>query len=277
MTDAVNVENIAAEILFNGVAPERKEDLQRLWAEHGFHFARVGDTGAFKMEAGPFGIVEFTSQTTAQIWLLGYAAWCAIEAYGGLCWSLRAKGQSFDLSKMDLLPSETSAQEKLEALPLEARAFGQSDQTSNFAWPERVPVPGQTAFANKREKAAYDLICFAAAYVFLHEMKHVMFRHPSEPRLSDHKEEMACDLFAREFLLGHAAEYARDFGWNCDDVLRKRAIGILVANFVFLAVTPMGLWWGSEKHPPLAKRLRQIIEVYICPETTISGSYHQAC
>jgi len=62
-------------------APERRDELENLWNKYSPTFARASDEAGFKMEGGPWGLILFTPRTTGQIWILGFAAWRAFEAY----------------------------------------------------------------------------------------------------------------------------------------------------------------------------------------------------
>ena len=57
------------------------------------------------------------------------------------------------------------------------------------------------------ERATIDLIKIATAYVFLHEIRHVIFQadgdRPPDPR----DEELECDIFARNFLMERIPDY----------------------------------------------------------------------
>ena len=94
-------------------------------------------------------------------------------------------------------------------------------------------------------------------------MKHFMYEQKYQENTSgrpnEHEEEILCDQFAADFLIGQIDEYAPRHNWSSADVLRKRVIGMAVAAFVLLERTPTDRWCGSESHPSLATRLSQII------------------
>lgn len=107
------------------------------------------------------------------------------------------------------------------------------------------------------ERAIVDLVRIAAAYVFLHEVRHLMFQNAGDRPANSQDEEIACDRFAREFLFGGISDYCRASGYAEDGVSNKRLAGIALGAFIVLYIT--NDWAGSETHPPLASRLRVLI------------------
>jgi hypothetical protein len=80
-------------------------------------------------------------------------------------------------------------------------------------------------------------------------------------------EEIACDRFAREFLLSGAFEFATKIGKPADEVLAKRVAAIALAAFVMIEVTPPEAWGGSGSHPSLAERFRELFATVAIPPT----------
>ena len=89
----------------------------------------------------------------------------------------------------------------------------------------------------------------------LHEVKHLAFAQDEDRPESPIAEEMACDRFAKDFLLSDVPAFARRIEKPTDEVLAKRLAGIAIAVFVMLEITPPDLWSGSGTHPPIAERL----------------------
>jgi Peptidase U49 len=73
---------------------------------------------------------------------------------------------------------------------------------------------------------------------------------PSAP-----EEELACDAFARQFLLEGVRGYAAQTGQSAEDVLAKRAAGIALGAYALYEFTPEVGRAGSDNYPPAADRL----------------------
>ena len=69
----------AVDSLFGGAVPERIEELKRLWGEQEER-VRLLDTPRFLLQQ-LYGTVQVSEIALRQIWLTGYAAWRAIDAY----------------------------------------------------------------------------------------------------------------------------------------------------------------------------------------------------
>ena len=175
---------------------------------------------------------------------------------------LRLNGLPFRHLEVANLHGQAEADERLAGLLAEARELGNLEQAEHFTWPAAVATPEEKNFDRVRQ-AAHDLALFARAFAVLHEMKHFMYKqeYPEKTtgRPNEHDEEILCDKFAADFLIGEIDEYAPGHNWSSADVLRKRAMGMAVSAFVLLERTPSDRWCGSESHPSLATRLDQII------------------
>ena len=165
-----------------------------------------------------------TRETLAQMWLLAYAAWRAIEAYSGVLLLLRLDGLRFNWAEVGQLHGQSQADSRLAAALLKARELGRLEQLERFTWLEGVPTPDQKTFGSVEDRAAHDLALFARAFAVLHEMKHFMYEQKRVKRASEQDEHIICDEFAADFLVGRIDEYAPGHNWSAADVLRKRAM-----------------------------------------------------
>ena len=94
----------------------------------------------------------------------------------------------------------------------------------------------------------------ATAYVFLHELKHVIFKSEANAPQDLLKKEMECDAFASEMMLSKINEYSISSGYPEDAVRMKRSMGIALGS-VFLAVaTPKHNLGGTTTHPAVHER-----------------------
>jgi len=94
----------------------------------------------------------------------------------------------------------------------------------------------------------------ATAYVFLHELKHVIFNSEGNTPEDRVEEEMWCDAFASEIMLSQIKKYSESSDYPEDKVRMKRAIGIALGNAFLAVVTPEANLGGTASHPPVHKR-----------------------
>ena len=123
------------------------------------------------MEGGPWGLVLFTPRTTGQIWILGFAAWRAFEAY-----------RPYVFLRIPIAPSAMSddqnqvkAEKALSDDLRKVRELKEIQNLEEFTWPSDMPEPGPALPATTRERAIVDRIKIATAFTFLHEVRHAMF------------------------------------------------------------------------------------------------------
>jgi Peptidase U49 len=206
------------------------------------------------MEGGAFGLILFTERTTAQIWILGFAAWRALEVY---CpYSFLRIAITPDAIAHD--PGLVGAEQALGDALSKARELKDIENLEAFTWPD-IPVPGVAPPLAATDRAVVDLIKIAAAFCFLHEVQHEIFKTSSDRPETAPEEEYECDKFASDFLLERVSEYSADTQQDRQGVLDKRLMGIMLGAFVILEVTPEVRRGGTHEHPPLANRLRQLI------------------
>jgi hypothetical protein len=246
----------AIDRLIAAVVPERRADLDVLWHRYNPQFRLSPDRPGFVIESA-FGAIIYTNKTLLQIWLLGFAAWRAVEAYADIIRSCAAIGLLFDPPSVVALPGQPAVDAAFDQTLAAAKKLGETDGVASFTWPADVPPPGVESFSVP-DKAAYDLVCIATAYVFLHELKRVAFAVDGDAPTDPVAEEIACDRFAREFLLSTTPAFAAEIRKPAEEVLAKRVAAIALAAFVIFEVTPPQFWGGSASHPPIAERLKDV-------------------
>jgi hypothetical protein len=198
----------AIDRLIGAAAPERLCELASLWNKYGLQFILGTDQARFTLEVAFDTVVIFTNKTLLQIWLLGFAAWRAVEAYAGIIRYYAAPGIVLDFPSVSALPHQSRVDAAFDRIISTATALGKAEGPASVSWPEDVPPAGTETFSIP-DKAAYDLICIATAYFFLHEVKHVAFAQDEGRPKSPIAEEMACDRFAKDFLLSDVPAFAR--------------------------------------------------------------------
>ena len=255
----------AIDRLIISAVPERRADLDALWQRYAPQFRLSPDRVGFEMGSVYGEAVLFTHRTLLQIWLLGFAAWRAVEAYADIIRYCAATGFMFDPPSVAALPGQSSIELAFDRMIAAARELKQTESLTSFPWPSDVPRPG-TEHLSVPDKAVHDLVCIATAYFFLHEVQHVVFYH-AEDRPTDWAEEIACDRFAREFVLSGVPAFAAEIVKPADEVLAKRVAAIALAAFVMFEVTPPEFWGGTRSHPPIADRLEAIFTTAALPRT----------
>jgi hypothetical protein len=245
--------------LLRGAAPERANDLIALW---GAVPDRAHLTDADRFDIGAiFGVIETTEITLREIWLLSFASWRAIRAYSGIIWLLCQGNQPFVRDDVAVAPGQAQADAAFDALLARARELREDGNLDFFVWPSGVPAPTiDNKFDNQQDQAAFDLACIAGAYIFLHEIQHVLFQRNKNAPPDLHDEELECDRFARHFLLDEVDEYAREHSVSAEKVRSKRALGIAVAKTILLEVTPLANWQGGNTHPAVALRVKSFLK-----------------
>jgi hypothetical protein len=247
----------AADVLICSAAPERVDELSELWGT-GRDRVHLTEKGEFDINE-VFGLIQVTEITLREIWLLSFAAWSAIQAYGGLFWYLNLVRQPFERDVIAGLHGQTDIDAAYDALLAKARALRSGENLHTFEWPANVPEPTpENIFSNRHDEAAFNLACIAGAYVFLHEIRHVRFSREGDRPSDSRVEELECDAFARRFLLEKVDAYARGSGKLVQDVRAKRALGVAVAKAVIMEVQDH--WESTATHPAGGVRVRSFLE-----------------
>jgi hypothetical protein len=253
----------AIEALFGGVVPERIEKM-RLESRDA-DWVRLLDAPRFLLQAS-CGVIQVSEKALRLIWLTGYAAWSGVEAYNvRIVWE-RLNGAAFDPAAWSAYPQQQSRDERFDRLLAKLRDLETAASLDDFEWPDDVPVPVEGLhIGDISQKATFDLICIAGAFVFAHEFRHALLdRDGARPgRLVD--EERECDRWALALLLDEIPAYA---GYAKEDptlVRAKRILGIIFAQLAILTLTPRGRWEETDEYPAVRARLRAALDAAVDP------------
>lgn len=253
----------AVETIILASAPEKEIELKRLWTEYSPHFVLLDDRSGFRLEAGPYGIVQFTSRTMHQLWLLSFAAWRALHAFQSLLHLAyhTTSGIHLPLNALTQIPDQAEVEHTYARIVDGVRTLNRVETAGEFIWPPTIPHPTPTtSFATTEDQASFELCAIATAFAFLHEMRHVTLAADGSASPDPKLEELECDRFAREFLLDSIGEYAVSSGDPEYKVRLKRAAGVALNAYFILVLTPPVLWCGSEKHPSVRERFEGILD-----------------
>ena len=245
--------------LMRGAVPERRADIERLWQKYHPRVEVCDNARGITLKATREKIA-FDPKTIDVFWLIGFSGWRAIECY----------------SPLILLSSETNQQ--IEALIRdddhlsgierdyrERRAAVHSllDTTSalDIRWPPDLPRPSanRDAFGDSQYKTTFDLTLLALALALFHEFRHVMLDVDGKRPADRREEEMACDVWAREFMTANAGAYAEAHLHTYQQVLQKRSMGFALAALVLHDITPVWDHGGNAEYFCLGDRLTAIL------------------
>lgn len=245
--------------LMLGAAPERQADIEHLWQKYNprvdIHDNACGITLNATGER-----IAFDLKTIDVFWLIGFSGWRAIE-----CYSPHVVSSYITSKEIDKLVQIDSELPRIERDYKERRATVNSlietKDTFDVLWPPDLPRPSSNRDAVEciEYKAAFDLTCLAIAFALFHEFRHVMFDIDGNRPADRRQEELACDLWARNFMTANAGAYAKEHSHSCECVLRKRSMGFALAALVLHDITPVWAHGGNAEYFSLADRLKAIL------------------
>lgn len=248
--------------LLRGAVPERADDIGCLWAQYGHAIEVSPETKGVTMNADAKRI-QFDTKTIDLFWLLGFSGWRAIEVYAPALFLATVAGIPLDRAlNVDAERGrfEFEYRQRIDS----ARSLIATQHTTDIQWPADVPEPtaDRNGFTDAQHIATFDLVAMALAFTFLHEFRHVMFSVDNDAPSTLPEEEIACDAWARDYMISGLAVYAQQHGHSYAQVQQKRAMGIALAAATIHVMTPPHAHWGGRQYPPIADRLTAMIGGY---------------
>jgi hypothetical protein len=248
-------QSLELKILFQGVIPERKDEIEEFFEKTYSIISRCQDREGFIIESGPFGILKFTQRSMHQMWLLGFAAIKLLHLYAGIIKVIQIYNQPLCVNTLNNFIDLNQSKQIYGNIINFTLKLKNEENPSCLHWPKEIPAPWKGKPKDIDGAAAFDLICISGAYVFLHEIRHIQFCLENNAPFDKHDEELECDSFAKEMMLSKLSSYTDISGENIYLVRSKRAIGICFAIFYMLVLTPKESWSGSASHPSIKKRI----------------------
>ena len=245
--------------LLLGVAPERRAEIEYLWEKYYPRVEICNNACGVTLNATRERIA-FDPKTIDVFWLIGFSGWCAIE-----CYSSHIICSSVTKQEIEKLLREDCKLQAIERDYKERRAAVHSlinaRDALDIRWPPDLPRPSadRNALEDAQYKASYDLTLLAIAFALFHEFRHVMLDADRKRPADRREEELACDVWAREFMTAKAAVYAEQHGHSHTEVLRKRSMGFALAALVLHDITPVLDHGGNRQYFSLADRLTAIL------------------
>lgn len=221
-----------------GAAPERETEIKKLWQDY-MPKVVIENSNRMTLNANHERIA-IDMKILDAFWLIGFSGWRSIETYIPAVIVSTSTGKSIsDVLQDDaeLNEVERSYKERITA----AHTFIKEVDTSTAPWPPDIPQPSsdRDMLNDEQYKATFDLTLSAVAFTLFHEFRHVMLdkegERPSDPR----EEELACDVWAREFLTAKAGAYATAKGIHYADVLQRRSMSFVLAALILHEITPI--------------------------------------
>lgn len=252
--------------LFDGVVPERNDDLKKLFDRYQPRFTLVDDLDddglpALVMRGGVYVHVHANHRVFRLFWYGCYVVW---DAY--------AEGAHA------LLEGREARPEALKGLVALLEQTLRAPDPTQVVWPAGYPEPGdlRPAGASNEVIAAGELATFASAWALLHELRHLQHQQEGTSstdgsRIEKHKEELDCDRYAARFLLDQIDTYSNSTGDDPNKVRQKRRLGIVFGLLVLSAMKGQHQD-ASETHPSSRERLLSMIrEINLQPESAEVG------
>jgi hypothetical protein len=201
-------------------------------------------------------------------WLIGFSGWRAIECYSpsvvlsGIC---RQPVASVLANDPGLPEIERAYKERRAA----AQTLIDAADVETALWPPDIPRPNvdRDAFNDAQYKVAFDLTLLAVAFLAFHEFRHVIFGFEKDIPADQREEELACDVWAREYVTAKLAAYAQSNGHSYHEVLRKRSMAFALAALVISEITPFWEHGGNTKYFSVAARIQAIVDNTPLPDT----------
>lgn len=234
--------------LLLGAVPERRAELEDLWASYSPNVRVVEDGPRLKLSTKGQRIA-FSAKTLDVYWLIGLNGWLALEAYSTqvlLSSELGCTIGGVVQVDKDLEGFERAYRERRAT----ARLLAEAIDISQVAWPPDLPRPSadRNAIPGSQYHAAFDLTLLAVAALLLHEFRHVMLAVDRQQQVCLRDEEMACDVWAREFMTVKAGLYAEQRDHAYSEVIRKRSMALALASVMIHDTTPVWERLGVREH-----------------------------
>jgi hypothetical protein len=254
----------AVDTLFSGVVPERIQELKQNWGQ-GAERVRLLDQNRFLLQQ-IYGTVQVSEVALRQIWLTGFAAQRAIDAYNVPLVLAAVLGQVLDPAEWRGSEMHAEKERAFYHVFDKITELGVVGNLDDFAWPDGVPYPESGLKITDPElKGTFDLVCMAAAYIFAHEVRHSIFEAKDNSPPDRMDEERQCDSWALALMLDQAGNYAIEKQWDPSLVRAKRILAIIIAKLTILTLTPRDTWDASSDHPPVRERLRAVLDAAVDP------------
>ena len=254
--------------LLRAAVPERAQEITACWKRFDPKVEIISDRVGTTMNASRHRI-QFDMKTLRAFWLIGFSAWRSIECYSPSLVVAEVLGISVDQALTvdeNLATFERYYKERLAA----AQTLLAADASDNVPWPDDIPQPTveRSLLSSVQAKVAFDLVLLATAFVFLHELRHVLLDGEETRPKVPAEEEMACDVWAREILTAKLASYAAEHGHQYGEVLKKRSMGLAMGAIILDTITPALSRNDTKLYPSIGRRMEALLSGMGLPDNS---------
>ena len=158
----------AIQKLFEGVIPERLEEVMELIEINSAQFRLICDREGFNIDGGSFGIVQYTHRSMQQLWLFGYAGLLSLHCYATFIALIQSSGLKLDMEKLKQIPTQAFFDENFMNLLHKIKELNKAGAEGDFKWPEDIPQPEHGRPVDEERAAVFDLLCMAADILLNH-------------------------------------------------------------------------------------------------------------
>ncbi len=88
------------------------------------------------------------------------------------------------------------------------------------------------------------------------------------------EEDLACDVWAREFMTAKLAEYARANSHDYHEVLQKRSMAFALDALILHEITPVWDHGGNQLYFSVATRIEALLQNTPLPENSHFWAFH---
>jgi hypothetical protein len=250
------------------VAPERAAEIADIWDRYTPEVRVLDEVSGFALEGGPYQKIYVSPKDGRLLWLAAFVSWRAVEGFAGYVFEQLATKGNLDLSSPDLRSNELRAFFEYVTLLAKITSLVDAASLADIDWPSEVPEPREGLTGDSlpaSERACFELAHFSSAFAFLHELRHVMYAVDGDGPVSTHQEELACDAFAIELILGKIPAAGNEAGDSTEAIRRKRAMALALGISLPILIAPSKHWGQSHTHPSVGERFEQLVSMVDLP------------
>jgi len=236
----------------HNVAPEKAQELERVFKEHNVSFEiRADDTRQGFSADLTNKVIIVRHPRLERLWAIAFGYYRFYREVS------QQKLPDESLREIDLTRTpelrEAGLLLKWAVDSLTAPPLGNRLPT----WPDGLPRPTENDEKHSDENCATELFLAAAGYVLHHELAHIRLGHRSYDELESAdaiQQEKEADYAAADWLLD-------GFDDEFDQRFQKRALGVCL-GLISLASLYLHVYVGrveSDTHPPVYDRLYQVV------------------
>lgn len=238
------------------VAPERKDELERLFNIHDIKLEMRTDDPRMMLSADLISKTIIARRPRLErIWALAFGYYRFYREVAA------QKQRDLRVKEVDL----TSTQKLVEAGRLIEWAvdsyFAAAREEDLPSWPNDLPRPSPQDDAQSDEAVATELFLVATGYLLHHELAHIRLGHRLYSEIDEHeaiRQEKEADDASANWMLDQLHD-------ELDPLFQKRALGVGL-GLVALASLYLQVYAGAKggkTHPPAYDRLFQVMDRYV--------------